>query len=522
MKFLVIAAPIIIVALVLVVFLISIYKVARVDQALIITGGKKPKIIVSGGGFVIPIFRKYSFFDMCISTVRAVGDEIKTTTGVPVVVDWTAQIRPDPDEKQLQLAATSFLERGPDDIVRDVKLTLDGGVREVVASMKPEQVLREKEEFSRLVRLSVSEEMKNLGFTLVSLNIQDVTDKNGYFANLAASDREGRRREAENITAEANQAVREKIARSNQSATEAELAAELAIAGKTRDNEVQRAEYKAETERARADADIAGELQATARQRDLATQRGQVQVEEQVQANLAAQKRKEVIQTEAEAQRVKVEIDASASAGKLKIEAAARASVMETEAVGKANAAKKDAEGDAVAIQTMAEGEAQATKARAEAAAAKTRQEGVAEAEIITKKGLAEAEAIKAKMLAEAEGEKALADARAAHEGVNLKVTLAEIEQRARIEIATNAAKVMTEIGRNAKFVDLGAGTGKDSNVLFDSLRHVPTLLEQLDVANRAITSEGEAFNETIRKTVESIVSPLLGNGTEPPAPPQA
>ena len=42
-------------------FLCSIYRVADVDKALIITGGKEPVIKVSGGSFVIPIFRKHHF-----------------------------------------------------------------------------------------------------------------------------------------------------------------------------------------------------------------------------------------------------------------------------------------------------------------------------------------------------------------------------------------------------------------------------------------------------------------------------
>ena len=53
--------PILIGAAVLIaviIFFCCIYKVADIDKALIITGGKTPKIKVSGGSFVIPIFRK--------------------------------------------------------------------------------------------------------------------------------------------------------------------------------------------------------------------------------------------------------------------------------------------------------------------------------------------------------------------------------------------------------------------------------------------------------------------------------
>lgn len=78
----------------LIAFLCGIYKVADMDKALIITGGKEPKIKISGGSFVIPIFRKADYFDLCMLTVPADSDEIKTKTSVPIVVDWTAQIRP--------------------------------------------------------------------------------------------------------------------------------------------------------------------------------------------------------------------------------------------------------------------------------------------------------------------------------------------------------------------------------------------------------------------------------------------
>lgn len=81
----------VIAVIVALIFLASIYKVASIDKALIITGGKEPIIKVSGGAFVIPIFRKADYFDLCMMTVTADKDEIKTATAVPIVADWTAQ-----------------------------------------------------------------------------------------------------------------------------------------------------------------------------------------------------------------------------------------------------------------------------------------------------------------------------------------------------------------------------------------------------------------------------------------------
>ena len=507
--------PVIIVAAVLLFFLlmlfVSCYKVAPVDKALIITGGRKPRVKVGGGGLVLPIIRRHVFFDLCMITVEAAGDEIKTTTGVPIIVNWTAQIRPDSEHvEQLLIAARSFLERGSQAITNDIKLTLDGGVREVVAGLTPEQVLREKDAFSNKIRNSVAEEMTNMGFMLVSLNIQDVIDHNGYFDNLAADDMEAKRQSAAMVTATAEQAIRQRLAEADKLARETELLSELAVAKRQRDNAVSMAEMKSETDKAQADANIAGQLQTTVRQRELAEQEGQVEVARQIQANLAAQKKKEVIATEAEAAKRRLEIEADAQAAVVEKEAAARAQAAKTDAVG----------------------EADALRARAEAQAAQISLTGSAEANIIRQKGDAEAEAIKAKMLAEAEGEKLLAEARAANDGVNFKVAIAEIQAEAQIKIATATAEIMASIGSNARFVHFGGGnaSGKEGNVLFDTLLSVPALIEKLNTANQAVNPDGEAFNQTLNKLVTSFVEPLgvlnkqtvvaseLAPGAQPPA----
>jgi len=104
-----IGGPLLLGLILIVAFLCSIYKVADVDKALVITGGKEPVIKVSGGSFVIPIFRKASYFDLCMLTVSTDSDEIKTKTSVPIIVDWTAQIRPTTkDVTVLKKAIVSF------------------------------------------------------------------------------------------------------------------------------------------------------------------------------------------------------------------------------------------------------------------------------------------------------------------------------------------------------------------------------------------------------------------------------
>lgn len=486
----------------LIAFLCSIYRVAEIDKALIITGGKEPKIIVSGGSFVIPIFRKAQYFDLCMLTVKADKDEVKTMTSVPVVIDWTAQIRPDTqDVLNLKKAIMSFKERGQDGIINDVKLTLTGAVRDIVASMTPEAVLRDKAEFAQKVRDTVADEMKNMGMELVSLNIQDISDNNGYYDNIAALDMEDKRREAENKKAVVDQAVRTQKAESERIASQNELESRLAVAEKQRDNNLRIAGFKAETDKANADAEIAGQLQKTIRQQEVAAQQGQVRVVEQEQANLAAMKEKEVIATRAEAEKQKQRIEAEAQAGVRKIAADASVEVAEKEA----HATKITA--DALAEKTRREGTAVAEV---------TRQKGVAEAEVIRQKGLAEAEVEKQRLMAQAEGERALAEARASHDKVNFEIEKIRIEQEAKITIATKTAEIMANIGQNAEFVNIGGGAapGTTGNVLLDTLSGIPALMRTLNAENSALN--GQSFNDELRGLVASIAEPLksIAGGT--------
>lgn len=529
-----IAIIVVIIAIIIVAFLLiakSMYKVANIDKALIITGGKKPKIIISGGAFVIPIIRKADTFDLCMITVRADEDEIMTSTAVPIVADWTAQIRPDVrDEQKLKTAIISFKERGNEGIINDVRLTLMGAVRDVVASMTPEQILTDKEKFKQEVESNVSDEMDKMGLELVSLNIQDVSDKNGYYENIASIDAADKKQAADIKAAKVDRETREKTAIERQSAEiaeanarrEAEIAkmdAEQIEAEKRKETDIKKAQYKTETDTAQANAEVAKDLQLTLRQQEVEQRKGEVEVMKQEQANLAAQKEREVKITRAEAEKETLKINAEAEANVKKIDAETSIKVAESEASAKrekakgdadvetteadarvavaerdANAVKKKAEAQAEMIRATGHAEAEVVKAKAEADADGKKANLLADAEGIKAKLLAEADGIKAKKLAEAEGERSLAEARAANDKVNFEIESLKIKTEAQIQIATKTAEIMANIGQNAEFVNIGGGNlpgtngnSGSGNVLIDTLSQIPSLMKILNTENQAL-----------------------------------
>ena len=505
--------PIVIVVVILIALLLLakfMYRVVPIDKALIITGSKEPKVIVSGGAFVIPIIRKADTFDLCMITVTASKDEILTATAVPIVADWTAQIRPDvKDEEKLKTAIRSFKERGKNGIVEDVKLTLMGTVRDVVASMTPEEVLANKEAFKTEVEKNVVDEMYKMGLELVSLNIQDVSDNNGYYKNIASIDASDKQQAANIKAAEVERATREKKATELKEAeiAEANASRESAIAkmeaeqqeAERKEIDIKKAQFKTETDTAQANAELAKELQITLRQKEIEERKGEVEVTRQEQANLAAQKESEVKITKADAERKTKKIEAEADADVEKTKAAARVAV---------------AEQDAMAISKKAQAEAEKTKTTGVAEADVQKAKAEAEAEGIKAKMIAEAEGIKAKKAAEAEGEKLLAEARAANDKVNFEIESLKIQTQAQIEIATKTAEVMANIGKNAEFVNINGGNIPDlnsatgtGNILIDTLSQIPGLLKVLNIENQALN--GRDLKEEIKDFSDSTLSGL-------------
>jgi flotillin len=506
--------------IVLIVFLLAIYRVADPNRALVVTGlgCKEPKVKVSGGTFVIPIFQKAKFFPLDIMTIVEAGDEVRTNKAVPIIIKWTAQASvrtPDSyrgtnlEEGAASLVKTIrlFIDKGSDGMKESVKNTIQANVRETIASMTPEAVLTNKKEFVDNIMTATRPDLLKLGIELSTLNINDVCDQIGYYDNMSAAQIEEKRREAEIARAEADKDIREKQADANRSAREKELAAELTIAERTRNNDVKKAEFKVETETADANADIARSIQTQIRQVELNEQTGVALAKERELENSVAKRQNEISETEALRAVIDAKGKAEALAAQKKIEADAQAQVMKIEADGIADAEKRKAQGSADAVRLEAEAEKD-----------RITQVGKAEAEVISAKGLAEADAIKAQGLAKAEAERALAEALAAEESVNFRVEQLKINANMQVEIATNVATVMANLGTNAKFINIGGGTnggtGKTGNVLLDTLAGIPETVFRGNVRSDAMNDS--SLGGDLGSIIDAVLGRKSGEGGSP------
>ncbi len=529
--------PLAVIIILIITLLLLTVKVVTGNEVLVVTGvgatkkitvkgedGKDqvtyvPKVRIAGASIVIPVIQRSRKFDICVEKANVTDDTMKTKTGVEIVLDWGISYAPNADTVESLLPCIrQFLDKQKAEIQDIIKNAVAGGMRAVISTMTPQEVMVGKETLDDLVQKNISVQMDELGYK-VQIYIQEVRDAHGstYYQDLAAKDRETLKRDAANITAEANQEIRKKAAETERTAKEAELESQVTIAEKEKETSVKKAAFRAEKDQAEADAAAAGKLRTAEREREVVEKNGQIEVMRQEQENLAAQKAQEVAVTRAETAKREAIIRTQAESEQNKIAAAAAADVALQEANGRANAAKADASGRAEARKTEAAADAEAVRLEAQAEAEKTRMTGQAEADAISAKGKAEAEAIEAKGMAEAEAARALSDAQAANDHVNFEIEKLRIECEAEVQIATNVATVMAKVGENAEFYDFsGNGTGDGKDLLTRVLGNVPELIKKVNLKNNALNDE--TINDTVGGLMQALVGPLGAISKRPSA----
>lgn len=440
------------------------------------------RIVSGGGAFVRPFFEETAALSLEIMTIPVTGDEVKTTTGVPIYVDWVAQVKIGGDVASIATAAQVFLGQPESVIIEKARQTLSGNMREVISGLTVEEVHRERDKFIGKVQQIIADEMALMGLKLVSLTIQDIYDRPkdrparpgeemGYFEALAAENMANVRRAARIAKATADREAREAEARQELAARQAEISKEASIAEAEKTRNVLIAQYKAEADTRKAEADRAYDLQDAEIRAALAQKDGTVEVERQRQAGLAAEQAVAVAQRRTQA-----------------------------EVVVPAEAAKK-------AAVEKATGEAEATKLAAGADAERTRVTKGAEASGLLAIGQSAAEAEKAKLLAQAEGERQLAEARAAQDEINLRLRELELKYATQKEIGIAMANALGQMLGKVNITYVGSPTG-DGSPLTSALMGVVPVVAQMAAQVQALTG----------KPVSDVVTDLAAAASGQPA----
>lgn len=475
-----------VIALVLIaLIIIKRYRIAKPDEAIIVTGGKGKevvdpttghrtrdlsgqKVVTGGGVFVLPFVQK-SFTISLRSRRLSITTEAQTTDGITMQAQAVAVVKVGGTQEMIRAAAQRFLSNS-DEIDESTQEVLSGSLRSIIGGLTVLQIIRDRAVVAQSVLEAAEEALTKQGLVVDTLQIQEIRDGADYIANIGRPEAAKVRQTAE--VAETN---------AYQASQEAKIAAEKVLLDRNRELKLRQAEIQAETDKASAQAAAADPLEQAIQQQSIVQQQ-----EITAQRQVALKK-----------EQLNAEVRAVAEAEAYKVEALAKA--------------------DAAAAVAAAEAEARAVEAK-----------GLAEARALEAKGLAEAQAIDARARAlEAQAESVLAQelihllpqiAREYAQAIGAIDNMTVVSTDGTSKVAGEAMgnlKGLLDMARDTVGIDLagmlngavaggaaGAAAGRASTKA-TSDRARTTASHALDVADSAIAQAADAV-----ETAESAVTP--------------
>ncbi|WP_067244332.1 SPFH domain-containing protein [Microbacterium resistens] len=460
---------IVIVLLIVLLFARSWIKVARADEALVISGrrqkvqraviaadgssqtqmGESPvTVIVNGKSLVNPITQRHEIISLRSRQV-SLNAEAQSLDSVTLNVDGVAIVKIGSDPLYVRRAAERFASQDKA-IEQFTTEQLEGALRGIVATLSVVELMRERKKFSDQIAADVSQELAEQGLILDSFQIKGITDKVGYIQSLGAPEIQAKRQAAEIAQTNADRAINQK----NIANQEANLIEQTALDTNT-------ANADAGIGRARAEAEQAEQLaRAQAEQAVLQQQAENKQAQLDADVKRVADAQRYEAETRAQAELYTRERAAEAAAIEQVKQAEARTRIAEQQA----QADKARADGEAAAAEAKAAGEASALRALAEAEAEARRLRANAEADAIRAEGEARAAAVEAEAKAIASNQEAFLSQRV------LEVLPAIMAEFAKGYAAIGNVSIIGGSGEDGASGVVGGDSAKAMRSVFDSV----------------------------------------------------
>ena len=438
MEFLFKILPVLAIVVLVVVIALVGYVKAPPDTAYMISGFRKPRILIGKAGIRIPFLERLDKLSLKMFSV-----DVKTTDFVPnaeyinVKVDATVKIRIGQSEEMMALASKFFLNEKEDMIIRRVQDTLEGNMREIVGQMRLEEMVTDRKAFGERVQENAIPDLQKMGLEMISFNVQSFSDQNNVIEDLGIDNISQIKKGAAVAKAQADRDIAIAQAQAAKEANDAQVQSDMEIAEKQTSLAIRQAELKQQSDIKKAEADAAYSIQEQ-------EQRKTIEVTS-ANANIAKAEREAELkarEVEVMKQTLDAEIRAKADAERYRQQQEAEAELFKRQKDAEARRYEKEQE--AAAEMKIAEAQKYAKEQEAEGIAAV---------------GKAEAEAIRAKALAEAEGIDKKAEAMKKYG----EAAVVEMIMSALPEIAKNVAEPLSKVDKITMY-----GEGNSAKLLAD------------------------------------------------------
>ena len=437
-----------IIILLILLIIIAGYVKAPPDTAYLISGFRKPRILIGKAGIRIPFLERMDKLSLKMFSV-----DVKTTDYVPnaeyinVKVDATVKIRIGQNEEMMTLASKFFLNEGENMIISRVQDTLEGNMREIVGQMRLEEMVTDRKAFGERVQENAIPDLEKMGLEMISFNVQSFSDQNNVIEDLGIDNISQIKKGAAVAKAQAERDIAIAQAQAAKEANDAKVQSEMEIAEKQNALAIRQAELKQKSDVKKAEADAAYSIQQHEQRKTIEITSANADIA-RAERN-AELKAREVQVTK---QTLDAEIRAKADAERYRQEQVAQAELFKRQK--EAEAKRYEQEQEAYAAMKIAEAQKFAREQ---------------EAEGIQAVGQAEAEAIRAKALAEAAGIDKKAEAMKKYG----EAAVVEMVMAALPEIAKNVAEPLSKVDKITMY-----GEGNSAKLIGDIINGTTQVTE--------------------------------------------
>ena len=360
------------------------YRRCPSNRVLVIYGkagrGQAVKCLHGGATFVWPLIQDYAYLRLDPVQIEIPLRGALSAENIRVNVPSVFTVAVGTSPEVMNNAAIRLLGLSEDELRKQAQEIIFGQLRQVIASMRIEDINRDREAFLTHVQNSLEPELKKIGLVLINVNITDITDESGY------------------IDAIGKKAASQAVQQARGDVADQEKMGETRVAEAGRDKSIQVANANKERE-----------LGTQTAQRDQSIGIANLSREQQVGEQTAAFERESQVKDREREMRVRVaQANATAVEGEnqsqaLIVASKAQLAVKNAEAYQLSETKKREAEASVLEAQNRAMAKAALAEAERVEAEQRAKLEALAKAEKAQMIVNAEAEAEKRRI--EAEGE---------------------------------------------------------------------------------------------------------------------
>ncbi len=167
-----------------VLLLVNRYKRCPSNRVMVIYGktggGNAAKCVHGGAAMVWPLIQDYAYLNLDPIQIEVPLKGALSIENIRVNVPSVFTVAIGTDPQTMQNAAIHLLGLDTNDIKQQAGDIIFGQLRQVIASMKIEDINRNRDQFLESIQQSLEPELKKIGLVLINVNITDITDESGY------------------------------------------------------------------------------------------------------------------------------------------------------------------------------------------------------------------------------------------------------------------------------------------------------------------------------------------------------